>query len=293
MRSKITILIFLSILSINCFSQQPNNVDWILLIDYNEYTFCEVLEIDGQKVDPKKHFCDKISATVDDFSEFFPIKRVFYYDGEVEITDNDIILFWDYDLKKQIDSLSFTYSRIKIENIKNDSILKILLNNKQMYLSPNEVKKDTIVLTKKEKNKLVKYTIFITVENLGLIKNENVIDNKDWKIKSFELRLDAPITADVMPEFKGGMLEFQKYLTDKIGNATLSNSEITDTKLFVQFIIDEKGDVTMVRILRGINQEINKQVKVAIENMPKWKPGMTDDEVVPVRMVIPINIEVK
>ena len=124
-------MIFLSILTIQSFGQQFDN-DLILLIDYNEFTSCEVIEIDGKKVDPNKHFCGDIPYISDDFSEFFPINRVFYYDGDVELSKNDFILFWDYDVKKQIDSLPFSYSKVKINEISNDTILKIQFNAKPM-----------------------------------------------------------------------------------------------------------------------------------------------------------------
>jgi len=292
MKRLTTILIFLSILTIQSFSQQSHN-DMILLINYNEYTSCKVVEIDGQKVASNKHFCGGIPAIVDDFSEFFPIKRVFYYDGNVDLSKNDIILFWDYDVKKQIDSLPFSYSKVKINEITNDTILKIQFNDKSIELAPNENRIDTIILTKKEKNKLVRYTAIISIENLGLIEKKNVIGNKDWKTRSLELGLDGPTFVEVMPEFEGGQNEFIKYLTSHIEYPVLDSSENINTKLVIEFVIDGKGEITMTRILRSINPTFDNHIVEVLKNMPKWKPGMNNGKAIPVKMVIPINIELK
>ena len=292
MKRLTTILIFLSILTIQGFSQQ-SEIDMILLVDYNENVSCEVVEVDGQKVDPNKHFCGEIPYISDDFSEFFPIKRVFYYDGDVDLTKNDFILLWDYDVKIQIDSLPFTYSKVKIKSILNDTILKIQFNDKPIDLTPNEIKTETITVTKKEKNKLVKYTTTISIENLGLVEKKYVIGNKDWKVRSYELGLDAPTFVEVMPEFEGGQSEFLKYLTEHIEYPSLDSSENINTKLVIEFIVNEEGEITMTRILRSINPSFDNHVIEVLKNMPKWKPGMNNGKFVPVKMVIPINIELK
>lgn len=292
MKRLTTILILLSISTIQGFSQHSHN-DMILLINYNEYSSCKVVEIDGQKVDPNKHFCGEIPAIVDDFSKFFTIKRVFYYDGNIDLSKNDFILFWDYDVKKQIDSLPFSYSKVKINEIINDTILKIKFNDKSIELAPNENKIDTIFLTKKEKNKLVRYTSIISIENLGLIEKKNVIGNKDWKTRSLELGLDAPTFVEVMPEFEGGQGEFLKYLTEHIEYPTLDSSKSINTKLVIEFVIDKKGEITMTRILRSINPTFDNHVVEVLKNMPKWNPGMNEGKTVAVKMILPLNIELK
>src|SRR5690606_3930671 len=127
-------------------------------------------------------------------------------------------------------------------------------------LSPNKIIVDTIILTKKEKNKLVKYSTIISLENLGLIEKKNVIDNKDWKTRSLELGLNAPTLVEVVPEFEGGESEFIKYMTEHIEYPALDSSKSINTKLVIEFIIDEKGEITMTRILRSINPAFDNHV---------------------------------
>lgn len=288
-------MILLTLLAINCKGQSQiySDKNFILLVDYNEYTSCKVLEVDGKKVDHKKQFCSAFSGIVDDFSEYFPIKKVFYYDGELELKGNEMILFWDYDFKKAIDSLPFSYSKVIIKTLLNDSTITINLKGKELILRPNEIYNDTNQIITKEENKLLEYTTYFSIENIGLIRKENVIDNKKWEYKRKELKLDAPTTAEIMPEFEGGMNEFQKYLIENIKYPVIGDVETINTKLFIEFIIDEKGNVSMSRVIRSINPTIDNNVLEIISKMPKWKPGMNNGVAVPVKMIIPINIELK
>lgn len=290
MKRLIIILILLDAFAIISFSQQCSD-DLILLLKYNEYTSCEVLKIDEQKTDEKNHFCDEVNSDEDDFSEYFPKKKVFYYDGRLELTMKDLILFWNYNNKQQIDKLPFTSSNIKIISVFNDTILKIQLNDTTIDLLPNQNITDTIIQVKKENNKLVKYSTSILVVNLGLIEKKNTIDNKEWKTKSYELGLDAQIFAEVMPVFRSGQNDFLKYLMENVKYSDLDRLEITNTKLVIQFIIDENGEITMTRILRSINPIFDGRVIEVMNNMPKWKPAMHNGKAIPLKMTYPINFE--
>lgn len=286
------IYLFLCLLPFEGFTQQSKS-DMILLVEYNENTECEVIEIDGQQVASSNHFCGGIPAIVDNFSNFYPTKKVFYFDGELELSSNSRILFWDYDYKKEIENLPFSYSKVKINALSNDTVLKIQLHNQNFELLPNQIKFDTIVITKKEKNKLAQYTTSISIKNHGLIEKKNVIDNKQWATQSVELAIDAPTSAEVMPEFEGGQEQLFEYLFSNIKYPKTNKSEIINFKLILEFIVDKEGNVTTVNVLRSINPTFDNQVIEVLENMPKWKPGLQDGKPVAVKMILPIYITLK
>lgn len=288
---RITTLLLLIIVMLNLSKGQKPNSDNILLIQHDEYSKCEIIKIDSKKVVPYRTICDEIMINVDDFSEYFPIKKVFYYDGLVHLTSNDKILLWEYANIKSIDTLPYLSSKIKINEILNDSIIKIQFNNKSIELAPNDFIVDSIIFIKKEKNKRVRHTTIISIKNFGLIEKKNVIDNKDWKIRSKAIGLDAPTVVDIMPEFEGGWNEFLNYLNNHIEYPILNKSERTNTSFFVEFIIDENGEITMTRVIRSINQTFDMNVIEVLEKMPKWKPGMHNGKPVAVKIELPIDID--
>src|SRR5690606_15524693 len=142
-------------------------------------------DINGQKVDYDRHHCDNHLADIDNFSEYFPSKRIFYFDGVVSFSNEDNVILWDY--IPIMSKLPLKHSEIKIEAILNGSILQFSLNNKEIELSPKEVHRDTLNYTKRDNNRQVEYATIFRVENLGLIKKTNIIDNKDWELKRIEL----------------------------------------------------------------------------------------------------------
>jgi periplasmic protein TonB len=60
-------------------------------------------------------------------------------------------------------------------------------------------------------------------------------------------------------------------------------------KILVDFVIDENGKVTMIRIKRGIDQYLDKEAIRVLESMPDWSPGRQNGQAVKVRLNIPIK----
>ena len=43
--------------------------------------------------------------------------------------------------------------------------------------------------------------------------------------------------------------------------------------MFVTFIIDKKGKVTNVEVIKGVEPNLDKEAKRVIESLPKFTPG--------------------
>ncbi|NOZ46448.1 MAG: hypothetical protein GXO79_06660 [Chlorobi bacterium] len=290
---KIELKIILTLITFFFFNKIfAQDTNYVLLLKYNEEIInCNLIEIDGKPIKPIK-YSNEVYSEVDDFSEFFSIKKVFYYDGNIKLTENTKILFWEYDNKITIDSLPFRNNKFVINSILNDTSVKIILNQKEIVLNHKETLKDTILYTKKIGNKLFEYKVLVEFTNLGFIKKENILDNNNWKEKSFELGVNAPEIAEKMPEFKGGNQEFLNYLVKNINLNTKPEYSING-KGIVEIIIDEKGKVSSAKMIRSINKEIDIQIIETIKNMPAWKPAMNKGKTVSIKLIIPINIDMQ
>ena len=276
-------------LTVNCYSQWKNS-DYILLVRYSEHTICKVLDINGQKVDYDRHHCDDHLADIDNFSEYFPSKRIFYYDGEVSLSNEDKVILWDY--VPVISNLPLEHSEIKIDAILNGSILQFNINNKEIELSPKGLYRDTLNYTERKNNKRIEYTTAFRVENLGLIKRTNIIDNKDWELKRIELGL-TPITVVISPdtEYKGEQKVLADYLITNIDFSLLDGLGVENKTLAFEFYTDENGEVAEVIFLRIINPTFDKHVFDLINNMPKLEYGMNENGDIPAKIRVIINTE--
>ncbi|MFA0960665.1 TonB family protein [Roseivirga sp. BDSF3-8] len=59
-------------------------------------------------------------------------------------------------------------------------------------------------------------------------------------------------------------------------------------RIYVQFVVDKEGDITEVKVLKGIGAACDSVAAKVVRNAPNWKPGKHEGKVVKVRMVLPI-----
>ncbi len=92
-----------------------------------------------------------------------------------------------------------------------------------------------------------------------------------------------------VPEFLGGERAMLNFLGQNIKYPSYSQRVGNSGKVYVSFVIDKKGNVTEVKIVKGVDKYIDAEAKRVIEKMPKWKPGKQRDKLVKVRYTIPVN----
>ena len=85
-------------------------------------------------------------------------------------------------------------------------------------------------------------------------------------------------------------LELRKYLS-KVNYPPIAIENDIEGKVFIRFVIDEKGDVTNVEVARGADKILDKAAKGHIEKMPKWTPGKQRGKPAKVQFVVPINFK--
>ena len=103
--------------------------------------------------------------------------------------------------------------------------------------------------------------------------------------------LDNPIfeVVEHMPEFPdGGMSALMEYLSKNIKYPEAAMKKGTQGRATVQFVVEKDGSITNVKILRGIDPELNKEAVRVISAMPKWKPGTQKGEAVRVKYTVPV-----
>lgn len=64
-----------------------------------------------------------------------------------------------------------------------------------------------------------------------------------------------------------------------------------DGRVIADFVVNEKGQVTQVNIMRGLDDEIDAQVMKVIKASPKWKPATIGGKPVSVRVSVPVDFK--
>jgi len=101
------------------------------------------------------------------------------------------------------------------------------------------------------------------------------------------------IIAEQMPEFPGGELALLKYLANSIQYPVIAMENGITGKIYVSFIINEKGGIEDVNLLRGIDEALNNEALRVVKSLPKWQPGRQGGKAVKVRYTLPIVFEMR
>ncbi len=92
-----------------------------------------------------------------------------------------------------------------------------------------------------------------------------------------------------MPEFPGERKALMKYLADNIKYPKEAKKRGIHGRVFVNFIVEEDGSVTNVKLLRGIGGGCDEESIRVVEAMPKWIPGEHEGKKVRVSFNVPIK----
>ncbi len=72
----------------------------------------------------------------------------------------------------------------------------------------------------------------------------------------------------------------------------IGQTDTSDSKLVVNFIIDKNGNVTQVKAV-GPNDAMTKEAERVVKRLPQFKPGTVNDVPVNVQYALPIDYKVK
>ena len=166
-----------------------------------------------------------------------------------------------------------------------------------------------------------KYAMFIPLAALlMLVSNIEVVarvtgqftkniagSTKDEVSKETALYSSAPITlandstrpkkddvytaVEVMPQFPGGEKALLKYIASNLKYPVQSQENKVEGKVYIRFIVTEKGNITKVAVMRSLDQYCNEEALRVIKEMPKWTPGKQNGKNVSVYYVIPIKFK--
>jgi|TARA_B110000438_G_C15759764_1_gene626752 protein TonB len=92
-----------------------------------------------------------------------------------------------------------------------------------------------------------------------------------------------------MPEFPGGDLGLMKFIQKNVKYPAIAKEYNITGKVYVSFIVDKGGSVTNVKIVRGVDKNLDAEALRVVSALPKYKPGKQRGKPVRVMFTIPIN----
>ncbi|KXX71979.1 hypothetical protein AVL50_04130 [Flammeovirga sp. SJP92] len=191
------------------------------------------------------------------------------------------------------DYIRYAYELLEQEEfdkalIKTDEIIALLPRTTSEIQYIRSLAHHHLNLNDIAKNEVMEMYNYPMTEELRMHANElSMLLDHEMKTASAE---DSDIIYS-MPEtsasYPGGMGEFYSWF-----HATFEANDANQKgKVFVEFIVNKYGKLEGIKILKGIESEIDRQVITVLQSSPKWMIAQQNGKPVQQKMVLPFTVE--
>ena len=135
---------------------------------------------------------------------------------------------------------------------------------------------------------------FTNTPNEPVDLNFGKVDKKQAEIIDVpDERQETIIIAEEMPFFPGGDAERLRFLGENIKYPQQATELGIQGTVYLQFVVDSKGNITDVKIMRGIGGGCEEEAMRVIKMMPQWHPGRQNGKAVRVLYTMPVNFKLQ
>jgi periplasmic protein TonB len=195
---------------------------------------------------------------------------------------------------KQTTSKGLTASRVKTRSnnfkiAEKDADIKPLENmDADTKLGPkdntniNANAKDLIGEGGRNTNLTDKFPGVASDDNKGLGKQKETTDDK---------KVHTEFTVDHEPIFPGGKSGMEKFLMENLVYPMANLEKDQVGKVVIQFVVDEKGNISEVKVANKAYAEMDIEAMRVVKKMPNWKPAIFQGQAVSCLFEMPITFE--
>jgi len=96
------------------------------------------------------------------------------------------------------------------------------------------------------------------------------------------------------PSFMGGDANaFSKWVNERLVYPEIAKENGVQGRVTLQFTVETNGQVTNVKVLRGVDPSLDKEAVKVVSSSPKWNPGKQRDRAVRVTYTFPVIFQLR
>ena len=96
------------------------------------------------------------------------------------------------------------------------------------------------------------------------------------------------------PKFNGGDAnEFSKWVNQRLVYPDIAKENGVQGRVMLQFTVNADGSVSNVKVLRGVDEALDKEAVRVVSSSPKWTPGKQRDRAVKVTYTFPVIFQLR
>lgn len=129
----------------------------------------------------------------------------------------------------------------------------------------------------------------LTQVEIDITKNSFLQKHVTIKTKDFEL---INIVEDV-PKFQGkhDLEYFRNYIQDRVTYPENAKNKHIKGVVYASFVVNKDGEVSNIKIIRGVSPELDSEVVRALKESPLWSPAVRRGKAVDISMAVPIKFK--
>jgi TonB family protein len=185
------------------------------------------------------------------------------------------------------------------------------------FSNPSLIKKRMIMMTKKRTSALASIKMLIVIPVLAIVflaisasksglmplpppppppPQSKELKNYTEVVKEEPVDDSGPapfVVVEVMPQFPGGDIALLKYIGENTRYPERAKEYNIQGKVIIRFCVTEKGSVSRISVLKGVDPELDKEAIRVVNSLPIFNPGRQGGKPVPVWYMVPITFTLK
>ena len=116
-------------------------------------------------------------------------------------------------------------------------------------------------------------------------------EDDDKALASLNVDPNNPLNFHIvedLPKYPGGAVEFMKWLPRNLQYPALARSRKIQGKVVAVFYVEKDGTVSGISITQSLSPECDREALRVLRKMPKWEPGIQNDQPCRTKVCIPI-----
>ena len=96
------------------------------------------------------------------------------------------------------------------------------------------------------------------------------------------------------PKFQGGDAnDFSKWVNQRLVYPEIAKENNIQGRVILQFTIDAGGNMTNVKVVRGVDKSLDEEAVRVVKTSPKWTPGRQRDRAAKVTYTFPVIFQLR
>ena len=123
-----------------------------------------------------------------------------------------------------------------------------------------------------------------------------IMDYKEADVVEEEVEEEAiPFQfVEEKPKFNGGDAnEFTKWVNKNLVYPEIAKENGVSGRVTLQFTVNPDGSVSNVKVVRGVDESLDKEAVRVVSMSPKWTPGRQRDRAVKVNYTFPVKFQLR